>query len=188
MASVSPIRNVFMNSNVIVVAGLPGSGKSRIMDELKNNGYSRYNDINKNWDENISRVLLEIRQGLKVAISDIIFCDKSWRKRLEDELCVSVQWIFMENDPWQCAKNCLFRFAYQKAHRPLHREIEFIRAFSPNYFPYGDIRPVPRADEQIPDEWAGKGNKGQFADAPGISRIKSKVRYLKNYMKYPQGR
>jgi hypothetical protein len=154
-----------MNSNVIAVAGLPGSGKSQVMDELMNNGYNRYDDINRKWNKNFPKVLSEVKQGLRVAISDILFCDHFWRTRLEEELGVPIQWIFTQNDPWQCAKNCLFRFAFQKSNRPLEREIKFIKEYFPKYCPYGDIRPVPKTDTQIPVEWVS--NKINPADRSG---------------------
>ncbi len=142
-----------MNSKVIGIAGLPGSGKSRLMDELQSEGYSRYNDINRDWNANLPKARAEVQQERCVAISDIMFCDQSWRQRLERELAARVQWIFFDNNPWQCAKNCLFRFAFQKSHRRLQEEIQKIRELSAGYAPHGDIRPVPQADVQIPKYW-----------------------------------
>ena len=139
-----------MKSSVIGVAGLPGSGKSRLMAELQARGYSRYNDINRDWNSILAKARAEAHDGHKVAISDIMFCDQAWRQRLEQELGLSLTWVFTENDAWQCARNCLFRFMYEKPYRPLQEEIRMIRELSPIYLPYGDIRPVPKADAEIP--------------------------------------
>lgn len=133
---------------VIGVAGLPGSGKSRLMDELERQGYRRFNDINRDWAGNLPSARAEARAGRRIAVADIKFCDATWRHRLEDELGLPVQWIFFANDPWQCAKNCLFRVMFEKPYRPLQREIERIQALSPQYHPHGDVRPVFRIDEQ----------------------------------------
>ena len=123
------------------------------MDELQSQGYSRYNDFNRDWEANLLKARMEAQQGNRVAISDVMFCDQSWRDRLKREMGTQFQWIFMENDPWQCARNCLFRFAFQKPQRPLQQEIEMIRELSARYSPFGDIRPVPQADARIPPKW-----------------------------------
>ncbi len=135
---------------VIGIVGLPGSGKSGVMDELQKQGYSRYNDINRDWNGSLPKARVEAQQGKNVAISDIMFCDESWRRRLDRELGLPVQWLFFENNPWQCAKNCLYRFMFEKPHRPLLDEIRKIRALSAVYRPDGDVRPVVRADAKIP--------------------------------------
>ena len=44
-----------------------------------------------------------------VAIADIMFCDETWRRTLERELGLAVQWIFFENDADQCLQNCRHR-------------------------------------------------------------------------------
>jgi len=131
--------------SVIGIAGLPGSGKSRLMDRLQSGGYSRYNDINRDWCGNLSKIQAEVKQGKRVAISDIMFCYESWRRRLERELGMPVQWIFLENNWWQCARNCLYRFLFEKPYRPLMREIIKLLLLSARYAPYGDIRAAAQA-------------------------------------------
>ena len=145
-----------MDPQVLGIAGLPGSGKSRLMDDLSSRGYSRYDDINRNWGGNLPKARSEVRQGKRVAISDIMFCEEKWRKLLEQELGIAIQWIFFENNPWQCAKNCLFRFAYSKPTRPLQDEIQKIRELHRVYNPVGQTQAVPHADSQIPDKWADR--------------------------------
>ena len=127
------------------------------MAELQAQGYSRYNDINRDWNSVLAKARAEAHNGRKVAISDIMFCDQTWRHRLEQELGLSLSWIFMENDAWQCAKNCLFRFMYQKPYRPLQDEIRMIGELSRIYSPYGDIRPVPKADAEALAKWPWQG-------------------------------
>ena len=63
--------------SVIGIAGLPGSGKSRLMDRRQSEGYRRYNDINRDWAGNLPKVRAEEQQGKHVAISDIMFCFES---------------------------------------------------------------------------------------------------------------
>jgi predicted ATPase len=135
--------------SVIAIAGLPGSGKSGLMDELKLNGYARYNDINRDWDADFPKAKADAKAGRSVAICDIMFCDQEWREKLERDLGEPVRWIFFENDPWQCAKNCLFRFMFQKNYRPLQNEIQKILELSKIYRPAGDICTVPRGDQNV---------------------------------------
>jgi hypothetical protein len=130
---------------VIGIAGLPGSGKSRLMDKYQSQGFSRYNDINKNWRNNLLKVQAELQQGNNIAISDIVFC-KAWqRERLEKELGVKIQWIFFKNNPWQCAQNCLYRFYSEKPYRPILRELWKLAALTIQYSPYGNVLPVARS-------------------------------------------
>ncbi len=74
---------------VIGVAGLPGSGKSTLMYELQRLGCSRYNDINRDWNSNLPKARSEAQRGRNVAVSDIMFCNESWRGRLQRELGVT---------------------------------------------------------------------------------------------------
>lgn len=134
---------------VIAIAGLPGSGKSGLMKGLQHQGYSCYDDINRIWRGNLSMARSEAQRGQNLVVSDIMFCEESWRKRLETELGVPVHWIFFENNPWQCAKNSLYRFMFEKPDRPLQEEIGKIQALSRNYQPVADIRPVVRADSNV---------------------------------------
>lgn len=134
---------------VIGVAGLPGSGKSALMDYFQNAGYSRYDDINRDWNENLRRAKTEAQTGKNLVISDTMFCKDEWRVRLESELGTVVQWVFFENNPWQCAKNCLYRFMYEKRHRPLQDEVNNILSLSPTYSPHGDVRPVVNAESKV---------------------------------------
>jgi predicted ATPase len=136
---------------VIGIAGLPGSGKSRLMDEWAAKGYSRYDDINMDWDANMAKLRAEAAQGRDAVVSDVLFCDETWRQKLERELDSPVQWVFFENQPWRCAKNCLFRFMFEDPNRSLQEMIINISQLAAVYRPHGDVRPVVRADKDMPD-------------------------------------
>ena len=135
---------------IIGIAGLPGSGKSRLMDELRNNGYEVFDDINISWNTNIQCVKSLIQEHKPVAISDIMFCEREWREKLENELVSTVEWTFFENDFWQCAKNCLYRFMFEGQVRPLQDEILNIFHLAQQYESGTNPKPVAVADETIP--------------------------------------
>src|SRR4051812_40203654 len=94
---------------VVAVAGMPGSGKSTLMNQYQQNGYERFDDFNKDWGGNLSRLKAAVAQGKNAMLSDIEFCREDMRLKLERDLGSPVQWIFFENNPYQCAKNVLFR-------------------------------------------------------------------------------
>jgi hypothetical protein len=127
---------------VVAVAGMPGSGKSRVMEQYARNGYARFDDININWAANIAAVIQLVQQGKDVIVSDIEFCRASKRQDLEKAVSIPVQWIFFENDPLQCAKNVLYRFFVERENRPWGEEIHKIQQYSKEYLPAGDVRPV----------------------------------------------
>ena len=119
------------------------------MGELEKEGYVPYNDITRDWNSNLLKVRSHAREGKNIVMADIMFCVERWRSRLERELSLPVQWIFFENNPWQCARNCLYRFMYQNPQERLKFQIRAIRELSAVYSPFGEIRPVVRADAQI---------------------------------------
>jgi hypothetical protein len=137
-----------MNSELIAIAGLPGSGKTTIMDDFRLKGYSIYDDIYANRGVNLPKAKADAQQGKRVAISDIMFCKSEIRQQIEREIGGCFAWIFTENDPWQCEQNCIYRVEIQKQKRDLKFEKSKIRELSPIYKPLGDVRPVPVAGAQ----------------------------------------
>jgi hypothetical protein len=133
---------------VVVIVGLPGSGKTDLIKEFEAQGYQCFDDMNKNWQRSTLRMLRLISQQRAVACSDIMFCTRLYRQRLERTLRVPIRWIFFENNPWQCAKNSLYRHFFEKRDRPLLEEIKMIRRLSRVYAPHGDVRPVVIAEAQ----------------------------------------
>ena len=138
-----------MALTVIGVAGLPGSGKSALLHELQGQGYARIDDINRDWASGIASLRGMAQHEGRVAVCDIVFCDRYWRRRFEIELGVPVRWSCMENAPWRCAINCLCRFIFEERHRPVFRELKKICRLSLRYRPDSDIRPVSAAGWRI---------------------------------------
>ena len=133
---------------VIVIVGLPGSGKTRLIQEFEARGYHCFDDMNVDWQYNTARMLQLIHERRNIACSDIMFCTRFFRRRLERTLGVPLRWIFFENSPWQCAKNCLYRHCFELHDRPLQEEVRMIRRLSRLYAPPRDARPVVAAETE----------------------------------------
>jgi len=133
---------------VVVIVGLPGSGKTRLIQEFKARGYQCFDDMNQNWECTTARMVQLIKEQRDIACSDIMFCTRFFRRRLERILGVPLRWIFFENNPWQCAKNSLYRHIFEEDDRPLLEEINMIGRLSRLYAPHGDVRPVVIAETQ----------------------------------------
>jgi DNA modification methylase len=84
-----------------------------------------------------------------VVITDIEFCRHEEREKIENQIGTSIHWVYLKNAPWQCAKNCLFRYILEKKNRPLQEEIDKIKRLSEDYTPPDDALPVVVADSQI---------------------------------------
>jgi hypothetical protein len=132
---------------VKAIAALPGGGKSRLIADLQNQGYSARDDMNRNWLENISQVLEWLAQGKNVVVSDIEFVKQEWRDRLERDLAgIHIQWEFFANDPHKCIRNVVFRVYVEQKARPLREEAGKIRDYTKLYNPPKNARPVVLAD------------------------------------------
>jgi hypothetical protein len=133
---------------VVAIVGLPGSGKTALIQEFSARGFECFDDMNRDWERNTVRMLDLINQKRDIACSDIMFCTRFFRRRLKRTLRVRLHWIFFENNPWQCAKNSLYRYIFQERDRPLLEEIQMIRRLSQVYVPHGDVRSVVIAETQ----------------------------------------
>ena len=135
---------------VVGIAGLPGCGKSRLIEEYQAKGFATFDDINANkkggWIQSIILARSLIASGKDVAISDIMFCEDGWRDRLQTDLNVPIHWICFENNPPICANNCRHR-ASLNPHQILAMELAMIERLAPGYHPVGEIRPVVNADQ-----------------------------------------
>ncbi len=108
-----------MNENVILLAGLPGCGKTTYLCQMFTDGWlvfddfkaMAFNDCSRFRDSRKFRTLITaLRDGLKCAVADIDFCSTESRQEAERELLVEVPgvrrgWIFFENDPSACEMN-----------------------------------------------------------------------------------
>jgi hypothetical protein len=135
---------------VIGVAGMPGSGKSAVMQTFADKGFDRFDDMNAHlkWDCNVSKAKQIVAAGWSAVMTDILFCKHEWRAKLERELGFSIRWICFENNPHQCALNVVYLKFGEGHDRKWFDEMYWIDQLTGDYQPMGDIRPVVVAKHQ----------------------------------------
>lgn len=95
-------------STVIGIAGMPGSGKSTLL-KLFREDISRIDDFNNHWTTNLGTALAHITADKLLLITDVMFVDPAWRRKLEQAIAHPVQWIIFENAPLKACQNALKR-------------------------------------------------------------------------------
>lgn len=134
---------------LIIIVGLPGSGKSTRVRELRSRGPGLFvEDFMKGVDPKspirrsprftdsryYAELITSLRKDEPCVIADIIFCDTLIRLEAEQILRadvprLKVTWEFFENAPAKCLKN-----AEQRARESLPRERRLIKTLSERYF------------------------------------------------------
>ena len=155
---------------IVGVVGLSGSGKSTLIDDYTARGFQVFDDIgrDKPWHVAAETIRQAALQG-DVVFSDILFCCRTpeavdqvfrspghpfrGRDDFEQQVGERIEWIFFENDPDQCSKNCSHRA--MQIQRDLNFENALIRALTQVYEPPEKARPV----------WAGdRGTDGRSVE------------------------
>ena len=119
-------------SEVLLVAGLPGCGKTTLRADLERQGYIVFDDFKACAHDNSSRfwksrhynrLLQLLRDGTPCAVADIDFCHADAQTEAESTLreqvpSVSVGWRFFANDPDACEANIRHRNREQAPQGP----------------------------------------------------------------------
>lgn len=132
-------------SKLIIVIGLPGSGKTHYLNALKQKreiagfyddyqrrAYGKY--VDPRLSRHYSPLLAKLKKGKDFAISDIIYTRQSnLRAVVKAILCVlpetEIELHYFENDPINASVNVRNR-AREKT---LQKELAFIQKHSPKY-------------------------------------------------------
>lgn len=127
-----------MNQEIIIIIGLPGSGKStylieRYSNEIVFDDYHKYDK--KSFEESIyySDFLKALRKNKKIILSDISYCKCEKLNYVENKIKklnenIKINKIYFENNPELCKKNVLYR-----NRKSSNLEIELIDKLSQNY-------------------------------------------------------
>jgi hypothetical protein len=144
-----------MDKEVVLMAGLPGAGKTTHLSRMLSDGWLVFDDFKAQAFEDCSRfgssrkflpLIVALRAGLKCVAADIDFCRTESREEAEGLLRaiipdVRLCWLFFENDPSACEANV-------RSRNSPSRETELIKVhdYSAAYeIPHGaNILPVRR--------------------------------------------
>lgn len=140
--------------HVVVMVGLPGSGKSTKQHECTSLGYVEYDDIGRDWKE-LHKVRTKAASGTNIVMSDIMFTNERIRREKEAEVQHSqpFNYIYFTNDPEQCKLNAQHRKRTNCPDRDLGLEFGLIDRLSRDYDPPSNAYPVfvaPKLDNDGP--------------------------------------
>lgn len=128
---------------VLLIVGLPGSGKSPHLARLRMEGWEIFDDYQAKANGNspsfragrrYGELVRSLRDGKTCAVADMKFCRPADKEEARNNLDEDVpgpilRWEFFENDPRQCAENI------RKSERPPEPRLAKLEEFSPQYAP-----------------------------------------------------
>jgi hypothetical protein len=137
---------------VLLLGGLPGSGKSPISEQLENRGWLRFDDFQRNAPgdsdqfRNAARfaeLMQAIASGRRCVVTDIRFIHAEYREAALRTLqvaegCPSVALRLFANDPDQCSRNVGLA-----TDRDTERRLENIRFWTKHHSLPPKLVPIP---------------------------------------------
>jgi len=123
-------------SNILFIVGLPGSGKTRLAQQInKDNNYEyKIIDDPKDFDIDVKPYL-----NRNIIITDPNLCFENNRQKAtslinHESPDSSIEWIFFENDPESCLLNAEVRNrANSISFKPAKKVDSFIKNLSKHY-------------------------------------------------------
>lgn len=144
-----------MSLDVLLVAGLPGCGKTTCLGELQRDGWLTFDDFKAGAIDNsrsfhksrrFGALLVGLRDGHRCVVADIDFCNSESRNEAENVLRAAVpglkiRWWFFANDERSCEENIR-----RRSRDSLAADLRELRKYSRIYsIPHGAERPVRTA-------------------------------------------
>jgi predicted kinase len=147
---------LMMSEQLLLIAGLPGCGKTTFVKELEEQGWLAFDDFKAAahndsakfaHSKHYANLLAALRQGRRCVVADIDFCRSGAREEAERTLRQGLSnahfvWCFFENDANACEANIQHR-----NREGLERDLAKMREYAAVYsIPVGiAVRPVHRA-------------------------------------------
>jgi hypothetical protein len=100
-----------------IVIGLPGSGKTALLEKMRGQGFRIFDDFRAGEDapfvemsQNFGPLMDELLAGKDCAVSDIAFCEPEFRSEFFKSIQTrlprqGIEWIYFENAPEKCRNN-----------------------------------------------------------------------------------
>ena len=101
-------NELYDNYDILIVVGLPGSGKSTLFNDI--NGFKVFDDFIFQFSN--KREGLALVNNEKICLIDPRMCDERIFKKYIDRLLIyekDMCLIFFDNDPEKCIKNIKYR-------------------------------------------------------------------------------
>jgi len=131
-----------MDGELVLVAGLPGCGKTTYLCQMCREGWLVFDDFKANAFNNnpnfrcsrkLSALISALHDNLKCVVADIDFCDTDSRIEAETVLRgeipnLKLKWQFFANDRAACEANIRTR-----NRESVERELNLIVKYSPLY-------------------------------------------------------
>ncbi len=141
--------------NVLLIAGLPGSGKTMHMCDLSRDGWLVFDSFKKyafddcsafRKSRNFAALIQALRSGVKCVVADVNFCRTESRAEADSVLLtevpgIEINWLYFSNDSQACKANIIHR------NKPsVSQQLKTLDDLSPCYrIPWGaDVRPSYR--------------------------------------------
>jgi uridine kinase len=125
------------SNTIILIVGLPGSGKSKLANQINLDNHNKFRIIND--PKNFNEIKKHIDENL--IITDPYLCFEKNRQQAEKLIKKlnpnsKIEWIFFENNPKQCLINSNVRNrANTITFKPIKKVESFIKNFSQYYNP-----------------------------------------------------
>jgi hypothetical protein len=148
-------------ANIILLAGLPGCGKTTHLCRMCRDGWLVFDDFKADAHDSSSvfnksrkfrSLVCALRDGLKCAVADINFCKAESRAEAMSTLLAEVpsikaDWLFFENCPAICEANIRDR-----NRASLQQDLEKLHEYSELYcIPHGaHVLPIGRERAERP--------------------------------------
>lgn len=118
-------------TEVVIIIGMPGSGKTTLMHSAKYSGYARFDNMFK-YPDGLTQLRAALACGRSVVVSDIELCDPDTLRRFLRTLPpgTTLRFHYFCNNPEQCKRNVITR-----ALKRMTQEIESINRLTEKYRP-----------------------------------------------------
>jgi RNase adaptor protein for sRNA GlmZ degradation len=115
-----------MSAELILIAGLPGSGKTMHMKTMRDEGWTVYDDFKANayndssvfWhSRHFDSLIGTLLEGQKCVVADIDFCKDGSRDEAESAIKtqfpnIALKWVFFANNVEACRANIARRASH----------------------------------------------------------------------------